>query len=111
MQLQELQPPVDATRQVQRLHHPVDDPDASNAYSTVSVGNLVANIAGPEHRLGLVHPVDVAQPTLDPPMPIQKSSLALGPFLCFLALHSKLLSFGNCLKALTTKAPEFRVFF
>jgi hypothetical protein len=111
MQLQEVEFAVYALWQAQRLNHLVDKAEPADPEPSIPFGYLVVDVASLEHGARLVRPADVTQSALDPTLPIFKSSLAPCALLCFLAHHSKLLFFSIWLRALITKAPEFRVFF
>jgi len=69
----------------------VDGADAAAGQAAGLIGDLVMNVAGPEHGLVLRRPDALAQPVANAAMGVAEFSLAVDLLLVFTGAHSKCL--------------------
>ena len=82
MYLQELEMFIDVFDQSQALHHQMHGSDSPAVDRLDSLGHLVVNVTGFEHRTGLLFPMFCRQSSLD-------SMLAIPENLRVVSFHSK----------------------
>ena len=84
MDLQQMQPAIDSLDKPRSPGQQVHRPDPAGPKTTHPVSQLVLNVAGGEHRAGLVGPVTITEPVLN-------STLAIDQLLRSTLAHSKCL--------------------
>jgi hypothetical protein len=82
MQLEQHQMPIDGVDQPGTAGQGVEDADAAVGYATVTVADLVVDVAGGEHRLIAGRQPAFVEPAFNP-------ALASSQLSAYLGLHSK----------------------